>query len=59
MIVIEAPPHTRGRTHCLPEWKFTHRKLLAEWTGIVKTAKMVGLGTGTVHRIKQAMEAAP
>jgi hypothetical protein len=43
----------------LPEWKFTHRKLLAEWTGIVKTAEMVGLGTGTVHRIKQAMEAAP
>src|ERR1700730_7929983 len=56
---IEAPPHTRGRTHCLPEWKFTHRKLLAEWTGIVKTAKMVGLGTGTVHRPTQAMEAAP
>jgi DNA invertase Pin-like site-specific DNA recombinase len=30
-------------------------ELLASGTGIIKTAKMVGLGTGTVHRLKQSM----
>jgi DNA invertase Pin-like site-specific DNA recombinase len=33
------------------------RALLNEGVGIVRTAKMVGLGTGTVHRIKQEMTA--
>jgi DNA invertase Pin-like site-specific DNA recombinase len=31
------------------------RKLLAAGTGILKTARAVGLGTGTVHRLKQSM----
>jgi DNA invertase Pin-like site-specific DNA recombinase len=31
------------------------RKLLAGGTGIGKTARAVGLGTGTVHRLKQSM----
>jgi DNA invertase Pin-like site-specific DNA recombinase len=31
------------------------RKLLAAGTGIAKTARAVGLGTGTVHRLKQSM----
>jgi DNA invertase Pin-like site-specific DNA recombinase len=33
------------------------RALLAEGIGIVRTAKMVGLGVGTVHQIKQGMTA--
>lgn len=33
------------------------RAELAKGTGILKTAKQVGLGTGTVQRLKQAMEA--
>ena len=32
------------------------RAMLAEGIGIMKTAKLVGLGTGTVHRLKQEME---
>ncbi len=31
------------------------RKLLAEGTGILKTAQTVGLGTGTVHQLKREM----
>ena len=30
---------------------------LGKGTGVVKTAKLVGLGVGTVHRIKQGMAA--
>jgi DNA invertase Pin-like site-specific DNA recombinase len=33
------------------------RAMLAEGVGIVRTAKMVGLGVGTVHLIKQDMDA--
>jgi DNA invertase Pin-like site-specific DNA recombinase len=33
------------------------KELLAEGVGIVRTAKMVKLGVGTVHRIKQGMTA--
>ena len=33
------------------------RAMLAEGVGIMKTAKAVGLGTGTVHRLKQEMDA--
>jgi DNA invertase Pin-like site-specific DNA recombinase len=33
------------------------KALLNEGVGIVRTAKMVGVGTGTVHRIKQDMTA--
>jgi DNA invertase Pin-like site-specific DNA recombinase len=32
---------------------------LAKGTGILKTAKALGLGTGTVQRIKRGMAAAP
>jgi DNA invertase Pin-like site-specific DNA recombinase len=31
------------------------RRELAKGSGIIRTAKKLGLGTGTVHRIKQAM----
>jgi DNA invertase Pin-like site-specific DNA recombinase len=34
------------------------RAELARGTGIIKTAKLVGLGTGTVHRLKREMVAA-
>ena len=33
------------------------RALLAQGTGILKVAKALGLGTGTVHRIKREMAA--
>jgi DNA invertase Pin-like site-specific DNA recombinase len=33
------------------------RRELRKGTGILKVAKMVGLGTGTVHRIKREMNA--
>ena len=33
------------------------RALLAQGTGILKVAKALGLGTGTVHRIKREMTA--
>jgi hypothetical protein len=31
------------------------RRELAKGTGIAKTARLVGLGTGTVHKLKRAM----
>jgi DNA invertase Pin-like site-specific DNA recombinase len=31
------------------------KELLAEGIGIVRAAKMVGLGVGTVHKLKQGM----
>ena len=34
------------------------RQELASGTGVLKTAKLVGLGTGTVQRLKRAMAAA-
>lgn len=34
------------------------RLQLATGTGILKTAKVLGIGTGTVHRVKREMEAA-
>ena len=36
----------------------TARCELAKGTGVLKTAKMVGLGTATVQRLKSAMAAA-
>ena len=33
------------------------REQLATGSGIVKTAKVLGVGTGTVHRIKREMSA--
>ena len=32
---------------------------LAEGTGIGKTARLTGLGTGTVHKLKREMADAP
>jgi hypothetical protein len=33
------------------------RRTLAKGTGICKTAKLAGLGTGTVHKLKRQMRA--
>ena len=33
------------------------RQVLAKGTGIIKTAKLTGLGTGTVHKLKRQIEA--
>ena len=33
------------------------RQELAKGTGIIKTAKLTGLGTGTVHKLKRQIEA--
>jgi hypothetical protein len=33
------------------------RKELAKGTGVLKTAKLVGIGTGTMQRIKREMAA--
>jgi DNA invertase Pin-like site-specific DNA recombinase len=46
-----------GRPLNDPEAVARARKALAKGTGIVKVAKLVGLGVGTVHRIKLAMRA--
>jgi DNA invertase Pin-like site-specific DNA recombinase len=35
------------------------REELATGTGILKTAKSLGVGTGTVHRVKREMVATP
>ena len=32
------------------------RQELAKGTGIIKTAKLTGLGTGTVHKLRRQME---
>ncbi len=34
------------------------RRELAKGTGIIKTAKLTGLGTGTVHKLRREMDAA-
>ena len=34
-----------------------HAKNLVTGTGIIKTAKLTGLGTGTVHKLKRGMGA--
>jgi DNA invertase Pin-like site-specific DNA recombinase len=41
----------------LGEKRAKARALLGEGVGIVRAAKMVGLGVGTVHQLKQAMTA--
>jgi hypothetical protein len=42
-----------GRFGSEPEKIERHRLELAKGTGIAKTAKLVGLGAGTVHRLKR------
>jgi hypothetical protein len=48
-----------GRPGADPKKLDAARRELANGTGVIKTAKLVGLGTGTVHRLKQSMAAAP
>jgi DNA invertase Pin-like site-specific DNA recombinase len=47
-----------GRPGSEPEKLEKARIELAKGTGIVKTAKLFGLGTGTVHKLKREMAAA-
>jgi len=44
-----------GRPGAEPEKIELARRELAKGTGIVKTAKLIGLGTGTVHKLKREM----
>jgi DNA invertase Pin-like site-specific DNA recombinase len=44
-----------GRPGGEPEKLDLARRELAKGTGIAKTARLVGLGTGTVHKLKRAM----
>jgi len=44
-----------GRPNADPEKLEKARRELANGTGVLKTAKLVGLGTGTVQRLKEAM----
>jgi DNA invertase Pin-like site-specific DNA recombinase len=46
---------TLGRPLADPEALGEARKLLAKGVGIGKTAKLVGLGVGTVHKLKREM----
>ena len=47
-----------GRPSADPKKVEKARQELASGTGVLKTAKLVGLGTGTVQRLKRAMAAA-
>jgi DNA invertase Pin-like site-specific DNA recombinase len=47
-----------GRPGGEPEKLEKARRELAKGTGILKTAKLFGLGTGTVHKLKREMAAA-
>jgi|SRR6516225_8638427 DNA invertase Pin-like site-specific DNA recombinase len=46
-----------GRPGAEPEKLAEARKLLGQGRGILKVAKLVGLGTGTVQRLKREMQA--
>jgi DNA invertase Pin-like site-specific DNA recombinase len=46
-----------GRPTIASELERKAQRHLRKGTGILKVAKMVGLGTGTVHRIKREMQA--
>ena len=48
-----------GRPGAEPEKIELARRELAKGTGIIKTAKLVGLGVGTVHRLRKEMVATP
>ena len=47
-----------GRPNADPKKVEAARRELAKGTGVLRTAKLVGLGTGTVHRIRREMPAA-
>jgi hypothetical protein len=47
-----------GRPNADPKKVELARQALANGTGVLKTAKLAGLGTGTVQRLKRDMEAA-
>jgi len=47
-----------GRPGCEKEKLAAARIELAKGTGIIKTAKLIGLGVGTVHKLKRGMVAA-
>jgi DNA invertase Pin-like site-specific DNA recombinase len=47
-----------GRPGAKPEQIEAARAELAKGTGIGKTARLIGLGTGTVHRLKRGMVSA-
>ena len=46
-----------GRPNAEPKKVEAARRYLAQGMGILKTAKLAGLGTGTVQRLKQASSA--
>jgi DNA invertase Pin-like site-specific DNA recombinase len=46
-----------GRPPVSVELERKAQRHLRKGTGILRVAKLVGLGTGTVHRIKREMEA--
>jgi len=48
-----------GRPGAEPEKIERARVQLAKGRGIAKTARLTGLGTGTVHRLKREMAGAP
>jgi DNA invertase Pin-like site-specific DNA recombinase len=47
-----------GRPNADPKKVAQARRELANGTGVLKTAKLVGLGTGTVQRLKREMDVA-
>jgi DNA invertase Pin-like site-specific DNA recombinase len=47
-----------GRPNADPKKLEAARRELAKGTGVLKTARIVGLGTGTVQRLKQSMAVA-
>jgi DNA invertase Pin-like site-specific DNA recombinase len=47
-----------GRPNADPKKTEAARRELVKGTGVLKTARLVGLGTGTVQRLKQAAPAA-
>jgi len=47
-----------GRPNADPKKVEAARRELAKGTGVLRTAKLVGLGTGTVHRIRREMPVA-
>ena len=47
-----------GRPNADPKKVEAARRELAKGTGVLKTAKLVGFGTGTVQRLKQSMAVA-
>jgi hypothetical protein len=46
-----------GRPAIAVELERKAKRALRKGTGILKVAKMIGLGTWTVHRIKREMDA--